>query len=61
MCRRYYAEFFGYECEDLEVETEDGFVLRVHHLLSKKHKARTLALLGSTFHSGQKLTEHNVC
>ncbi|ORY70769.1 Alpha/Beta hydrolase protein [Leucosporidium creatinivorum] len=34
----YYAEFFGYECESLEVETEDGFVLRVHHLLSKKHK-----------------------
>ena len=36
--QRYYAEYFGYECELLEVETEDGFVLRVHHLLSKKHK-----------------------
>lgn len=35
---RYYAEYFGYECENLEVETEDGFVLRVHHLISKKHK-----------------------
>ncbi|CEQ40754.1 SPOSA6832_02403 [Sporobolomyces salmonicolor] len=35
---KYYAEFFGYECEDIDVETEDGFVLRVHHLISKKHE-----------------------
>lgn len=37
---QYYAEYFGYECEDLDVETEDGFVLRVHHLISKKHEKR---------------------
>lgn len=37
---QYYAEYFGYECEDLEVETEDGFVLRLHHLISKKHEKR---------------------
>ncbi|GAA5897401.1 uncharacterized protein JCM6883_006688 [Sporobolomyces salmoneus] len=37
---KYYAEYFGYECEDLDVETEDGFVLRVHHLISKKHEKR---------------------
>ncbi|GAA6061982.1 hypothetical protein JCM10212_005226 [Sporobolomyces blumeae] len=37
---QYYAEYFGYECEDLEVETEDGFVLRLHHLTSKKHEKR---------------------
>lgn len=37
-CTRYYAEYFGYQCELLEVETEDGFVLRLHHLISKKHK-----------------------
>ncbi|KAM0755767.1 alpha/beta-hydrolase [Meredithblackwellia eburnea MCA 4105] len=35
----YYANFWGYECEDIDVETEDGFVLRLHHLISKKHKA----------------------
>ncbi|GAA5909956.1 hypothetical protein JCM5296_002544 [Sporobolomyces johnsonii] len=35
---KYYAEFFGYECEDIDVETEDGFVLRVHHLISQKHE-----------------------
>ncbi|KAM0790644.1 hypothetical protein ACM66B_004505 [Microbotryomycetes sp. NB124-2] len=34
----YYAEFFGYECENLDIETEDGFILRVHHLISPKHK-----------------------
>ncbi|KAK4052430.1 cholesterol esterase [Microbotryomycetes sp. JL201] len=34
----YYAEFYGYECESLDVETEDGFILRVHHLISPKHK-----------------------
>lgn len=34
----YYANYFGYECEDIDVETEDGFVLRMHHLTSKKHK-----------------------
>lgn len=37
---KYYAEYFGYECEDLDVETEDGFVLRVHHLISRKHEKR---------------------
>lgn len=36
----YYANYFGYECEDIDVETEDGFVLRMHHLTSKKHKTR---------------------
>ncbi|KDE09404.1 hypothetical protein MVLG_00310 [Microbotryum lychnidis-dioicae p1A1 Lamole] len=36
----YYAEFFGHECEALDVETEDGFVLRVHHLIHKKFKGR---------------------
>ncbi|KAL8280822.1 hypothetical protein RQP46_006826 [Phenoliferia psychrophenolica] len=35
----YYAQYWGYECEDVDVETEDGFVLRLHHLTSKKHKA----------------------
>ncbi|GAA6038415.1 hypothetical protein JCM8097_007637 [Rhodosporidiobolus ruineniae] len=36
----YYAEYWGYKCEDLEVETEDGFVLRLHHLTSPKHEKR---------------------
>ena len=36
----YYAQYWGYECEDIDVETEDGFILRLHHLTSKKHKAR---------------------
>lgn len=35
----YYANYWGYECEDIDVETEDGFILRLHHLTSKKHKA----------------------
>ncbi|BGP42182.1 cholesterol esterase [Rhodotorula kratochvilovae] len=34
----YYANYWGYECEDIDVETEDGFVLRVHHLTSRKHE-----------------------
>lgn len=42
---KYYAEYFGYECEDLDVETEDGFVLRVHHLISKKHEKREFGFL----------------
>jgi hypothetical protein len=46
-CHRYYANFFGYECEDIDVETEDGFILRLHHLTSKKHKARTSSRLPS--------------
>jgi fluoride ion exporter CrcB/FEX len=26
--------------EDIDVETEDGFILRLHHLTSKKHEKR---------------------
>ncbi|KAI5477011.1 lysosomal acid lipase/cholesteryl ester hydrolase [Pseudohyphozyma bogoriensis] len=35
----YYANFWGYQCEDVDVETEDGFILRLHHLTSRKHKS----------------------
>lgn len=37
---RYYGEYWGYQVEAIDVETEDGFVLRMHHLISKKHKRR---------------------
>ncbi|BGP10093.1 cholesterol esterase [Rhodotorula toruloides] len=36
----YYANYWGYDCEDIDVETEDGFILRLHHLTSKKHEKR---------------------
>ncbi|TNY22584.1 Alpha/Beta hydrolase protein [Rhodotorula diobovata] len=34
----YYAEYWGYKCEDVDIETEDGFILRLHHLTSPKHE-----------------------
>ncbi|GJN92484.1 hypothetical protein Rhopal_005514-T1 [Rhodotorula paludigena] len=34
----YYAEYWGWRCEDVDVETEDGFVLRVHHLSDPKRE-----------------------
>lgn len=36
----YYAEYWGYKCEDVDVETEDGFIIRLHHLTSPKHEKR---------------------
>lgn len=36
----YYIEYWGYQAEEHEVETEDGFVLKVFHIISKKHKRR---------------------
>ncbi|GAA93799.1 uncharacterized protein L969DRAFT_84752 [Mixia osmundae IAM 14324] len=34
----YYAEFWGYNYEYHDVETEDGFILKVVRLTSKKHR-----------------------
>ncbi|KAH8921157.1 alpha/beta-hydrolase [Atractiella rhizophila] len=34
----YYIRYWGYECELVEVETDDGFLVRLHHILPKRHK-----------------------
>lgn len=36
----YYAEFWGYDCDAHDVETEDGFVLRMYHIKSRKRGRR---------------------
>jgi hypothetical protein len=36
----YYAEFWGYDCDAHDVETEDGFVLRLYNIKSRKRGRR---------------------